>query len=64
MTRHVKSLAIVRVRSLCLFRTLPDPIPYAARSDSVRYPIGFRMRTARTHIGTIKGQFNITIELP
>ena len=33
---------VVRLRRLIRFRTLPDQIPNATRSDSVRYPIGFR----------------------
>ena len=64
MTRRMQALVIVRVRCLCRFRTRPDQIPYAVRSDSVRRPIRFRTRTARIHIDTIKGQFNIAIELP
>lgn len=36
MTRRMQALVIVRVRCLCRFRTQPDQIPYAARSDSVR----------------------------
>ena len=64
MTRRMQALVIVRVRCLCRFRTQPDQIPYATRSDSVRRPIRFRTRTAKTYIDTIKGQFNIAIELP
>ena len=64
MTRRMQALVIVRVRCLCRFRTPPNQMPYATRSDAVRCPIRFRMRTARTHIDTIKGQFNIAIELP
>ena len=64
MTRRMQALVIVRVRCLCWFRPQPDQISYATRSDSVRCPIRFRTRTARTHIDTIKGQFNIAIELP
>lgn len=64
MTRRMQALVIVRVRCLCRFRTPPDQIPYAARSDSVRDPVRFRTRTAKTYIDTIKGQFNIAIELP
>ena len=64
MTRRMQALVIVRVRCLCRFRTQPDQITYATRSDSVRCPIRFRTRTAKTYIDTIKGQFNIAIELP
>ena len=64
MTRRMQALVIVRVRCLCRFRTPPNQIPYATRSDAVRCPIRFRTRTARTHIDTIEGQFNIAIELP
>lgn len=64
MTRRMQALVIVRVRCLCRFRTQPDQIPYATQSDSVCCPIRFRTRTARIHIDTIKGQFNIAIELP
>lgn len=64
MTRRMQALVIVRVRCLCRFRTQPDQIPYAIRSDSVREPVRFRTRTAKTYIDTIKGQFNIAIELP
>lgn len=64
MTRRMQALVIVRVRCLCRFRTPPNQIPYATRSDAVRCPIRFRTRTARTHIDTIKGQFNSDIELP
>ena len=64
MIRRMQALVIVRVRCLCRFRTPPNQIPYATRSDAVRCPIRFRTRTARTHIYTIKGQFNIAIELP
>lgn len=64
MTRRMQALVIVRVRCLCRFRTQPDQIPYATRSDSIRRPIRFRTRTAKTYIDTIKGQFNIAIELP
>ena len=64
MTRRMQALVIVRVRCLCRFRTPPDQITYATRSDSVRCPIRFRTRTAKTYIDTIKGQFNIAIELP
>lgn len=64
MTRRMQALVIVRVRCLCRFRTPPNQIPYATRSDAVRCPIRFRTRTTRTHIDTIKGQFNIAIELP
>lgn len=64
MTRRMQALVIVRVRCLCRFRTQSDQIPYATQSDSVRNPIRFRTRTAKTHIDTIKGQFNIAIELP
>ena len=64
MTRRMQALVIVLVRCLCRFRTPPNPIPYATRSDSVRNPIRFRTRTAKTCIDTIKGQFNIAIELP
>ena len=64
MTRRMQALVIVRVRCLCRFRTPPNQIPYAAQSDSVRSPIRFRTRTAKTCIDTIKGQFNIAIELP
>lgn len=64
MTRRMQALVIVRVRCLCRFRTQPDQIPYATRSDSVRDPVRFRTRTAKTYIDTIKGQFNIAIELP
>ena len=64
MTRRMQALVIVRVRCLCRFRTPPNQIPYATRSDSVRCPIRFRTRTAKTRIDTIKGQFNIAIELP
>ena len=64
MTRRMQALVIVRVRCLCRFRTPPNQIPYATRSDAVRCPIRFRTRTAITHIDTIKGQFNIAIELP
>ena len=64
MTRRMQALVIVRVRCLCRFRTQPDQIPYATRSDSVRRPIRFRTRTAKTYIDIIKGQFNIAIELP
>ncbi len=64
MTRRMQALVIVRVRCLCRFRTRPDQIPYAVRSDSVRRSISFRTRTAKTYIDTIKGQFNIAIELP
>lgn len=45
-------------------RSLSMPIPYATQSDSVRDPVRFRTRTAKTYIDTIKGQFNIAIELP
>ena len=64
MTRRMQALVIVRVRCLCRFRTPPNQIPYATRSDAVRCPIRFRTRTARTHIDTMKVQFNIAIELP
>ena len=64
MTRRMQALVIVRVRCLCRFRTQSDQIPYAARSDFVRDPVRFRTRTAKTYIDTIKGQFNIAIELP
>ena len=64
MTRRMQALVIVRVRCLCRFRTPPNQIPYATQSDSVRDPIRFRTRAAKTHIDTIKGQFNIAIELP
>lgn len=64
MTRRMQALVIVLVRCLCRFRTPPNQIPYATRSDAVRCPIRFRTRTARTHIDTIKGQFNSYIELP
>lgn len=64
MTRRMQALVIVRVRCLCRFRTPPNQIPYATRSDSVRDPVRFRTRTAKTYIDTIKGQFNIAIELP
>lgn len=64
MIRRMQALVIVRVRCLCRFRTRPDQIPYAVRSDSIRRPIRFRTRTAKTYIDTIKGQFNIAIELP
>ena len=33
---------VVRLRRLVRFRTPPDQIPYATRSDSVRRPIRFR----------------------
>ena len=55
MIRRMQALVIVRVRCLCRFRTPPNQIPYATRSDSVRCPIRFRTRTAKTHIDTIKG---------
>ena len=42
MTRRMQALVIVRARCLYRFRTQPDPIPYATRSDSVRRPIGSR----------------------
>ena len=42
MTRRMQALVIVRVRCLYRFRTQPDQIPYATRSDSVRDPIRFR----------------------
>lgn len=64
MTRRMQALVIVRVRCLCRFRTPPNQIPYATRSDAVRCPIRCRTRTAKTCIDTIKGQFNIAIELP
>lgn len=64
MIRRMQALVIVRVRCLCRFRTPLNQIPYATRSDSVRRPVRFRTRTAKTYIDTIKGQFNIAIELP
>ncbi len=36
-------------------RSLSMPIPYATQSDSVRDPVRFRTRTAKTYIDTIKG---------
>ena len=36
MTRRMQALVIVLVRCLCRFRTPPNQIPYATRSDSVR----------------------------
>ena len=36
---------VVRLRRLIRFRSPPDQIPYATRSDSVRRPIGFRTQT-------------------
>ena len=38
---------VVRLRHLVRFHTPPDQIPYAARSDSERRPIGFRTPSDR-----------------
>ena len=67
MTRRMQALVIVRVRCLCRFRTPPNQMPYATRSDAVRCPIRFRTGdddSGSRLIETIKGQFNIAIELP